>query len=516
VDSTIYTRGRARRSLIDTISLRVISQVTTVLGYVVLVRGMSEQQFGVYNLLYSFVPVIGTVLSLGLEQVLQRYQPEYLRLGNRPAAAWLMRTIASLRLLANAVMLAVVLLAWNHIAPIFKLTPYRSVFAFFSLLILLQFQSRVLQLGLGSHMLHRYSVGSMTLLSILKLAIYGTLYGLHRLTLEAAIFADTLAYACAYLSMRILYRKNCLTEAARAPYKPDAAERKRLVRYGFLNNFNDAGVFLLYSSLDNFFIAGYMDTLSVGIYSFYSRLRQMVVNSLPAKLFENVIQPLFFSIPAPQAPGSIPRYFSFLLDMNFLLVWPAFAFSCAYHAEIVQVVFGGKFIEHSWLLPVIMAFATLNVIADPVSIVAQYEEKAGILLISKVFAGYNILAMIALVPVLGIYGAALAAGSAQALKNIFIWWNVRKLARWLNVRSVLLSSLGLWGAAVALCYGLKAIVPLPPILRLLSGAVVFVGTGLLYLRSPALSASDRSILRSVAPEKAVPLMLRVGLLKAAA
>ncbi len=57
-------------------------------------------------------------------------------------------------------------------------------------------------------------------------------------------------------------------------------------------------------------------------------------------------------------------------------------------------------------------------VADPVSLVAQYEEKAHVLLLSKLFAAYNVLAMFLLVPFLGIYGAAIAAGTAQTMKNL--------------------------------------------------------------------------------------------------
>ena len=499
--------------MLDTIAFRLLSQLATVLGYVVLVRGMSEREFGVFNLLYSFIPVVGTVLSLGLEQVLQRYQPEYLRDGNKNAAAWLMRTIASMRLGANVVMLVVVMLTWGYIAPLFKLTPYRAEFALFGILVLIHFQSSILQLALGSHMMHRYAVGSMTLLAVLKLIAYSILYGLHRLTLETAIIADMFGYGCAYLVMRTVYKTKCLDTEEKKPYRPAPPERKRLIRYGLLNNFNDAGVFLLYSTLDNFFIAAYLDTLSVGIYAFYSRLRQMVVNVLPAKLFQNIIRPLFFSIPSERAQRDIPRYFSFLFNTNLLVQVPALAFAIAYHAELVQAVFAGKFIGQSWMLPVLMAFATINAMDDPVSLVAQYDEKVGILLASKLFAAYNILAMVVMVPFLGIFGAALASGTAQTLKNVFIWWHVRERARWINARASLLWSVGLWGAAIAACNGLKFLIPAPAPVSLAVGALIFVVTGLAYFRTPALSASDREILASVVPEKTAAVLRIAGVLR---
>ena len=78
----LYDRSKARRSLFDTITYRIASQVATVLGYVVLVRAMGKEDFGVLNLLYSFIPLVGTAASLGLEQTLRRFQPEYLRQGD--------------------------------------------------------------------------------------------------------------------------------------------------------------------------------------------------------------------------------------------------------------------------------------------------------------------------------------------------------------------------------------------------------------------------------------------------
>ena len=514
MDSPIYTGGHARRSLVDTVTFRLLSQITTPLALIIQVRGMTEHDFGVYSLLYTFIPVVGTLLSLGLEQVMMRYQPEYLRAGNKKGAAWLMRRIAVGRLSTNILLICVVLLCWNLVAPLFKLTPYRATFAIFSLLILIQFQSRILQLALASHMMHKYSVGSTVTLSVVKLITYATLYFTHHFTVEAAIFSDIIAYACAYTMLRYIYNKRCLVPEARGEYTPTPEEKKRLFKYGLYNNFNDAGVFLLYSTVDNFFIAAYLDTLSVGIYAFYSRLRQMVVNVLPAKQFENIVQPMFFAIPADQADRNVPRYFSFLLNMNFLLQWPALAFATAYHHEIVQLVFHSKFIESSWLLPVVMGFATLNVVADPVSLVAQYEEKAHVLLLSKLFAAYNVLAMFLLVPWLGIYGAAIAAGTAQTAKNLFVWWYVRDRAVWTNARASVLSSVGIWGTVVGLCYAIKTVLHAPALVQVVMGALIFIPAGLLYIRSPALSRSDREILKTVTPGKAAGIMQRVGFLPA--
>jgi O-antigen/teichoic acid export membrane protein len=508
----VYDRSRARRSLFDTITYRVASQVATALGYVVLVRAMRKEDFGVLSLLYSFTGLVGTAVSLGLEQTLRRFQPEYLRRGNPVAAAWLVKRIAALRFMTICVVLSVVLLAWNHLAPFFGLGPYRSQFMTFCVLILVYFQTQILQLTMAAHMLHRFSVGSVAMLSYGKLILYSALAFTGILNLRNAIYADTIAYLIIYMFLRIKYRQQCTVHVPPEEYKPPPEERKRLFRYALYNNFNDAGTFFLESRIDSFFIAGFMSAIAVGVYSFYLRLNEMAMNLLPGRLFDNIIQPMFFAIKPAEADRRVPQYFTFLLNMNLLVLLPILAFSVPYHAEIVHVVFGGKFIEQSWLLCVFLGFATLNCFSTPVSLVAQYEEKAHIQLLSKLFAGYNVLALFVLVPLWGLYGAALAIGSSQVFKNTFIWWYMRRRAVWLNAGVAIASSAALWGCAVLLCFGIKAVLPAPAIVHLALGTVVIGCFALVHIRGPILCASDRDILLRLFPGREMRMLRLLGLL----
>jgi O-antigen/teichoic acid export membrane protein len=508
----LYERSRARRSLFDTITYRVASQLATGLGYVVLVRAMNKADFGIYNLMYSFIPLVGTAVSLGLEQTLRRFQPEYLRHGSVRAAAWLVKRITALRFGANLLVLSVVLLIWNHVAPRFDLGPYRTEFAIFCVLVLLHFQAQILQLTMAAHMLHRFSVGSVAMLSFGKLIWYAPLALAGALTLQTAIYADTLAYAVIYVFLRIMYRRQCIVNVPTEPYRPTTYERKRLLKYGLFNNFNDAGTLFLDSRIDNFFIAAFMNSVAVGIYSFYMRLNEMTINVLPGRLFDNVIQPMFFAVKPAEADARVPQYFTFLLNANLLVLWPLLSFSIAYHAEIVRVIFGGKYVEQSWLLPLILGFATINSFSTPVALVAQYEEKAHIQLLSKIFAVYNVIAMLVLIPSMGLYGAALAIGSAQILKNTFVWWHVRRRAVWVNAGASLAASVVLWGSAVAVCFGIKTMLAAPAPVQLILGGIVIGCATLVHFRGPVLCPSDRDMLLRLFEGKEVRLLRALGLL----
>lgn len=513
---SFYTANKTRRSLIDTVAFRILSQVATVSSFVILVRGMSKEDFGIFSLLYSFIPVLGTVASFGLEQILRRYQPEYLRAGNVPGALALVRFVTSARFTLNIVMIGLVLLVWNLLAPVFDLGPYRIQFSQFAVLLILHFQVQILTLSLASHMMHRYSAGSVALLSFGKLIGYSVMLYSGSFSLVNAIIADTVAYAAVYAFLRMVYQRKCVPKEPVPPYKVPPEERKRMFRYGLYNNFNDAGALMLGGAADNFFIAAFIEPVAVGIYAFYGRLNGMAINLLPVRLFDNIIQPLFFSIKPEEADKRVRQYFTFLLDINIILLWPMLAFATIYHAELVTVVFGGKYVEHSWLLPMILFFSTVNSIAVPVTLVAQYQEKAGIILLSKIFVGYNIVAMLVLLPFLGVYGAILARGSAESFKNLFIWWWVRDRAKWDNCVAVLGTALVLWGGVVAAGYIMKSLLPGPPLAHMLFG-VLMCGAGLLvYVRTPAIAHSDRQILSTVFKGKEARVLQRLGVIKAAA
>lgn len=508
----LYSSVRARRSLIDTVIFRVVSQVATVVSYVVMVRTMTKEDFGVFNLLYAVIPVVGTVASLGLEQTLRRYQPEFLQSGNPIAANWLVRFVSSARFGTNIIVLSGILAGWNVIAPIFKLESYRVEFVVLCVLVLLHFQVNILQLSLASRMLHRFSVGAMAILAVVKLLAYCALAWSAALTLQAALMAEILAYAAAYICMRYVFQRKCLYGTAPAAYRPDAVTRKRLIRYGLFNNFNDAGSLMLTSGTNSFFIAAFLDPIAVGIYGFYNRLNEMMQRLLPVRVFENVTEPMFFAVNAEAARKRVPQYFSLLLNLNLMLQWPLLAFALAYHEDVVRFVFGGKFLEDSWLLPVIVGFATLNVIAVPITLVAQYEEKVNIILASKVFGILNIAALLALVPVAGIYGAAIATGSSQVMKNAFIWWHVRDRAIWLNWRRAMLSSIGLWGCAVVIAHLLKENVIESVGLNLCTGTALVACAVALHLRGPAIASSDRALLEVLFKGREAAILRKIGLI----
>ena len=124
-----------------------------------LVRLLPESAFGVYSLFYAIVPVVGTLLSLGMEDTLRRYQPEYLRKGENRLAHLLVQRMGWLRLFTTLLLSVVALVFWERLGPLFKVAEYKEQFMLFVALMLTHFQCQLLVMALSGHLLQKYSVG---------------------------------------------------------------------------------------------------------------------------------------------------------------------------------------------------------------------------------------------------------------------------------------------------------------------------------------------------------------------
>lgn len=479
---------------------------------IVLVRSMAEHAFGVFSLLYSFIPIVTTLGSLGLDHTLRRFQPEYLRNGRAGVAAWLLNVVRIARFGSNLIIISAVLLAWNWVAPWFKFTEYRADFIVFAVLILLYFQVLLLQYSLSSHMLHQASVGSIALLSVAKLIAYISLSYPGELTLRNAIYADTLAYAAAFAFLLFVHARKCSVRSGRT--SPDVEDKRRMKRYAGFSHLNDSTSLLVYSETDRFFIAALLSPIAVGAYAFYTRLSEMTASFIPQRLFDNLVQPMFFGIAQEEADHKIPRFFTLLVNLNLVYQLPLIVFTSVYHREIVETVFGGKFLEESFLLPVIVAFSTTgNVLAVPLTLVAQYKEKTSLILMSQAAGFYQVAAMFILVPFVGLVGAATATGTFNLLRNLFVWWHVRRTAVWLNWPWVMIMAVLIWGCAGALSFAIATYTAMPAIVEMVCGIAVCGAGILVYLRSPAVCDSDRAILRTVLHGREGKILRWIGILE---
>ena len=105
---------------------------------------------------------------------------------------------------------------------------------------------------------------------------------------------------------------------------------------------------------------------------------------LPLTYFKDVIQPAFFSSSVSGTLKNSTFFFQNCIKINTIFTLPCFIFLLLYSQDVVQIFFGGKFLEYTYVLCAIFFF--FEVLSFPAGLIAQLKEKANIVLFSKIFA----------------------------------------------------------------------------------------------------------------------------------
>lgn len=454
-----------------TVVFRVLSQATSLVVTILLVRALSEHDYGIYNMFYSVIGLLGMVASFGLANTLQRYIPEYYSKGEFRIANNLYRIASIIRLCSNVVILGLGLIFWELIASYLKVAAYKQYFMLFTVIILLHMQTGLLEICLGSYFLQKYSQGFSLVFVLIKAVGYASAIMIE-MNFWFILMIDLLAYSIIFGILQIIYYKKIPISEGHLK-RINMNEKKRLTRYALFYNFNDTGAGLLSADFDNFIIVMYLNPVAVGAYAFCQRITKMLRGLIPVKYLYEVIRPAFFSLGLESDTRQINQLYQSLIKITYLFNIPIFFFIAILGKEFIGILFGGKFLEYYLVLVVVYFFAMVNVFSGPVGLVAQLKEKADIILYSKIFAVYNLIADILLIKYFGIWGAVVATGTAVLGKNIFIWYFVREEASFKGMSEYFYKSIFFWMSVSVIVFCLKYFVS-NYLLVFIIGVVVFI------------------------------------------
>ncbi len=470
--------NKASSSGYASIVLKTMQQILAFGAVVLLVRTLSQEDYGVYSILYGTIPLINIVASLGLPSVLLRYLPEYYSKNEFILAARLVGFASVARIVSSALILAAVIVYWETFAGLLKVSEYREYFVVFAICILAFQQMGLLRISVESHFLHKGSF----ILQICAVSVRAVGYGVcfaAGLGLLEIIVIDTTANLFLMLGYTVLYRRRVPRHLGdQSRFEP--SERKRVVRYGAFSNFNDVGGQLLNANVNYLIIAYFLSPLEVGIYAFCHGLVSRIDRVSPIRYLATVIRPAFISIGVQSSPERIRNMIQFLVKLVGVFFAPVFCFFYLVGGDFIELVFD-KFQQNANIFVLILGFAAINAMAFPIGLAAELRERADIILYSKVFGLFSLAISLIAIPRFGIAGAVFAVGIGTFLKNVFIFWFVRK--------EFPARPLVTWGARTAVFWTVVAVLTSflieqgMPLQNLILASVCFLFGGALYFHS---------------------------------
>ncbi len=423
-------------------AFKIPNQLLSFVSITILVRVLSKHDYGIYNLLYSIIAVFSFVASFGLVNALSRYVPEYFKRGEFFLVKILFINAAKIRLATSMVILSILFFFWDDLSPYLKLQDYKNYFIIFIFIILSFQQWQLVRIVLNSFFLHKLTEGTQIIFTFLKIVGYSLAF-CFKVGLLWILYVDLFSFVLLVLSNIIIFKKKIPQIAGTQKRFPEA-EKKRVFRYGLYYNFNDVGTQLLDTNIDNIVIASFLDPISVGIYAFCNKISKMIEHFSPINYLADVIRPAFISVGIDSDRERIKTMVQFLIKCNYAFYIPILFLVALSGREAVSIIFG-KYEEYHLMLAIVFAFATFNAVDMPIGLVTQLKERSDILLLSRIFGIYNLIADVVFIKLWGIMGVVIATGTAGVFKNILIYWlTSREYLSLREIRGFLLNTFLYW------------------------------------------------------------------------
>lgn len=433
---------------------KMLRQLLSIVGIILLVKILSENDYGIYNLFYSLIATFGMFASLGIMNTVQRYIPEYYGRGEFLIAHRLYRTASMVRLFSNIICLGLILILWDILAPVLKIEAYINYYFIFSIILLAHFQWGLVDTCLSAYFKHKLSQATATLFVLIKVAGYGFALVTGGGLLNV-FFIEIAAYAILTIVLQIIYWKYIPTNSGTMTTIPNE-ERKRLLRYAVFYNFNDAGSSIISPDFDNFLLVIYLNPIAVGGYALCQRLTKLIQQLIPVQYMLDVIRPAYFIVGMESEQSRRIEIYQMLVKITLIVMVPAFVTILVAGKDLMILFFNQKFSGYSTVLSGVLFFSLLNSFQLPLGLAAMLRERSDIILYSKIFAFYNIVAAIILIPLLNIWGAVIATGTATLGKNIFIWYFNRQEASFAGMGRFMYQLVLFWCCAGTIIWSVAA------------------------------------------------------------
>ncbi len=483
-----------RKNSLWILAQKLITPLITFLISVVIVRVLSVEAFGVYNILFAIMGYVGLVSSLGLIHILKRYIPEFMQKGE---ASHVLKTVrfGLLTRAVLAVLCSMLLLALSGpMGRLFKIEALSSYAVFLTLGVLFFLEAQLLGVALVSLFMHPLFVIAQIGYTLFRGALVVALlkWGTG---LRGLLVGETAAFAVLVLIQGILYWKkyalpNKGVRGGPFPFR-------RLLRYGGFCYFNEFGEQILDVETDFFIITAFLGSHMVGLYAFATETIKMISRWMPHRLLMDVITPAFYTRYSKKGDAQeLGRLFNLITKLILFFFLPVAAGLFVLGDKLITYIYDPKYLEALGLLWIVTAFSLVNSFNYPLGLVVESIERVEIHLYSKIFSVYNLIGDILVVRRFGVTGVALVTGSAVFLKMLFTIFFARKYVFFsMDWKAVLRISLNAAGTGLAV-YFMK-----PLITNLWTFLAVLACGGLLFLvfsfLNPSFSRDEQDMINRV-------------------
>ncbi len=394
---------------------------------VYVIKKLSVESFGIYNLLINILSVGLIFSSFGLPQTIERFIPEFRAKNESNKIRNLFSVSLFIRLGLGIVFVLVLNIFRYELSSVLDASDELiKLIPFFSLVILVNIENQLLgDSFLLANFLHKYWNTVRTSYFAIKFILFFLV-----LNKGLGLYWIVLAWAFSEITLFIFYLFKTTPWISFGAINFQIFN-KRILRFMSISFLIVIGNITRQITVDNFLISHYLGIKQVGLYSFIFGIPLILLELSPAKILKNLFLPIFIRrYTQTKNKGMLERMFTFYNKVIFFLTLPMFLGVAILSKPIIQIVFDSSYLEINHLFRIALIFIFIRAFIYPFEVVLRTIEKINIMLLATLFTVYNIFLGMILIPRLGMTGALMASGSTGIF--ILLFYKIR-VSRFLRI-----------------------------------------------------------------------------------
>jgi O-antigen/teichoic acid export membrane protein len=411
---------------------KALTSVAGVGTLLLVIRGLSVEEFAAYSVLFGLVDVLLVLTSVGTGQVVTRFVPEIYARHFTYALRWLLAYALGLRF--ALLVLTVVALAFlaAPFASLIGLTDWEHALKLYLLVVLFRTGTNTLYQVLEATLHQARGQGAFAAVTVSRFLGVGALYLSGNLNLIDLILVEAASDALGTLLMSYgVYQVSRARDSdgergAELQWLRDNA--RRIVNFGIKGHVQGLIIMPFSGVVNRLVIGSQMPTAQVALFGFAQSIFDLMQRYLPAQLFNGLVRPVM------AARFSVNRRFdevatvcNMTLNVNLVLIGLAATVVAAGGSDMLLWIsrdkYGGKAVSLLLLMCLLVALESWRHVLDQLS---HTVERYGFLVFSNGLLGASLIGGIALLPSLGIFALPAANCAGLVAANLMVIWWLRR------------------------------------------------------------------------------------------
>jgi len=409
---------------IGKIGTQLLALITTIL----VIRKLDVDIYGTYNILLKTIVFFNIFSFSPIGTVFDRYVPELVLYSDRQKLVRLIG-VGMFFVVGTSLIIAVILSIFSDaFSSFFNITSFDNYKTALFLYILVTIIRESAYSILTSALLHKQTSSLLIISSLVRSILLIIL--LERINVNTLLVIEAAANSV-FLIPSIFVFKRFLEELQRPKvHNSLPVSRKRVIKFALFSSMNELGAGIVGKTSDHFIISAMSNLSTVGIYSFANKIYEMIFKLLPYKEFTTVIRPLFFQkFIEKYDPDEFEHMFNFMIKTLLPVFVVPVLYFIVFGKALILFVFDPKYIEAYMVCIVVLLPNIYWPFFVPVNMMMHLKERMDIALMSKIVVVFSIIAGILGMKYFGIIGVAAASLIGDLMKNLFIFFLMRREAR---------------------------------------------------------------------------------------